>query len=260
VYRLAPRGDESFLLGGWSFGFNAFRYACPILLGTPPPFGPRCGTPFVSDVPLMNEAPRVMLAGRTADFPTGPVILRVHRHDERAAGCAPDARDACEAMAVIEDVVWTGDAWTESEPLSPIEALGVLITADANLTVATLRAMPQPRPPAPSSGPFERPFPHPTCRAPFPALAWSITGSRLTSVLVFPSTAAREANDQDFTASGYRGVGSDGTTCFTITDSLFAHEWVAVDNVMVAIDINVDGPTPAQAAFIHDVRTALEGP
>jgi hypothetical protein len=64
---------------------------------------------------------------------------------------------------------------------------------------------------------------------------------------------AREAAQPRFHASGLEGGG-----CWIITDSLFAHEWVAVDNVMVAVNINVDGANGEQAALVEAVREVLE--
>jgi hypothetical protein len=40
----------------------------------------------------------------------------------------------------------------------------------------------------------------------------------------------------------------------------FRREWVAVDNVMVAVRVSDEATTPAQAAMLDAVREALEGP
>jgi hypothetical protein len=39
-----PANGASFLLGGWSFDFGAIAWSCLPMVGSPPPFGPRCGT------------------------------------------------------------------------------------------------------------------------------------------------------------------------------------------------------------------------
>jgi hypothetical protein len=252
VERRAPVGDAPFLVGGWTYDFQAVFYSCAIILGTPPPFGPHCGNPFLADTALVfGEGPRVMLAGWTSELGGGPFVVRVHRHDAQAAGCEPELREACESMAVVEGVVWAGDEVTTAEPFSPIAVFDRLIGADPNLYQANLTAVPGTIVyPDDVIGTQPRPF---ACPPPVPDLAWSVEGSGLTMVLVFPTTAAREATDQDFTATGYRGDG-----CFVTTDSTFMHEWIAVANVMVAVQIDVDGATPAQAKLVDDVRASLE--
>lgn len=272
-----PVTDQPFLLGGWSFDFSAIAYSCPAQIGTPPPFGPRCGTPFLADQPLMNDAPRVLLDGWTAAIPAGAVILQVHRDDARAALCADD--QMCRQIAVIEKVVWTGDALMATAPRTATDTFMRLIEADANLPQATLTPVGMVVPVAPGGIPGFTPNFHPgtrpaplatvdtrtgyfgaQCQPPYPAQAWTLNPAGIWSVLVFPTTAAREAVDQDFLASGFIGTSTGGGTCQTITDGLYLTTWVAVDNVMVAVHVNVGGPTAAQARLIDDVRGVLTSP
>ena len=254
-----PAGDVSFLLGGWSFDFGAIAWSCTPVLGSPPPFGPRCGTPFLAENPLLDELPRVMLDGWSASIPAGPVVLQVHRNDARAAFCSPDLRSACQNMAVIEAISWAGDATTAAAPLTPTVTFMRLIEADANLPQATIAAVSRSAPD--NTGPQGRPIdPAHSCVPPFPKQAWSVDGASMEFVLVFPTTAARELVDQDFTVSGFRGTSSGGLTCQTIADSFFNHEWIAVENVMVAVQANVNGQTSAQARLIAEVRKALARP
>jgi hypothetical protein len=254
IARLGPADDRPFLLGGWSFDFLGLEYSCWIAPFTPPPFGPPCGTPFLSETPLtFGEGPRVLLDDWTAYVPDGPVVLRVHRHDARATGCSTDLRDECEAMAVIEGIVWAGDDLTAAAPLTPIEAVQRLAGVVGALGQATVSPVGEQWRDRPITAP-------PPCVPPFPRMTWSVSGSGLVYILVFPSVAAREAVDQDFTASGWRGSDGDGNSCFVITDSLFNHEWIAVDNVMVAAEVSVNGATPREVSLIEAVREALEGP
>ena len=230
-----PATDQSFLLGGWSLG--SLAYACPNEIGTPPPFGPRCGTPFLAENPLMDEQQRVMLDG--PGLAAGPILVQVHRHDPRAADCDPVQQAACNAIAVIEKVVWSGDAETATGPWTPTDTFTRLAGADPNLFQAMVKrvsAVVQ-RP----SGPAGRPT-GPACVPPYPTEAWSMSGAAVSMVLVFAATAAREAVDQNFLASEFIGITSTGGTCETITDGLFATTWVAVDNVMVGVQMDPDGP------------------
>ena len=236
-----PSNDASFLLGGWSFDFSAIAYACPIQIGTPPPFGPRCGTPFLADQPLMNDAPRVLLDGWTAAIPAGAVILQVHRDDARSARCTDDLM--CRRIGVVEKIVWTGDAVTAAFPTTAPDAFTRLVEADANLPQAILTPVGLVSPtgpgvvPGPTTSPdtVARPAGLDHCRPNYPAQAWTVQGSWIGTVLVFPTTADREAVDQDFLANGFVGTTTTGASCETIIDGLGITTWVAVDNVMVGV-------------------------
>jgi hypothetical protein len=253
VDQLGPADDRSFLLGGWSFDLLAIMYLCPIIVGSPPPFGPVCGNQFLAELPLtFGDEPRVLLDGWTPDIPAGPVVLRVHVNDPLATRCAPAMREACEAMAVIEAVVWTGDDVTAAAPLTPIEAMQRLVGADPDLWQAVLTPASPGTPEFVTVEPDLQPLVR--CEPPFPVLSWSANGSAITHILVFPTPQARAGVQPKLFASGWEGTNG----CRVIFDSLFAQEWVAVDNVMVAVNMNGDGPTPAQAARIDRVREALE--
>ena len=255
-----PADDRSFLLGGWSFDFSAIVYSCAIQIGTPPPFGPRCGTPFLAQNPLMDENPRVMLDGTALG--AGPVVVQVHRYDARSAGCDAARRAGCEAMAVIEKVVWTGDAVTEAAPRTATDTFMRLIGADPNLPQATITAVGSivrvapGGPPPPSASPDTRRHPFTgDCRPHYPAQAWTVDGSWIGTVMVFPTTAAREAVDGDFLASGFIGTSTAGSSCQVTTDGLFLTRWVAVDNVMVGVRVPVSSTAPEVRS--DAVRAAL---
>lgn len=250
----APGDDSSFLVGGWSFDFGAIVSACALIVGPPAPYGPRCGTPFLAETPTYGEEDRVLLLHWTNAIPAGPVVLRVHRHDQRAETCAPDARDGCESMAVIEAVVWTGDDVTAALPITAIQAVNRLVSADPSFASANLSTI---------EGVAEVTYPAPIqpCVAPYPLLTWTVSGSKIDTLLVFPSVAAREAVDQDFRASGFVGTSSEGAiSCLAIFDAAFSHTWVSGENVMVAIQTGIDGATPAEASLIKALRAALNGP
>lgn len=250
VSRSAPGDDSSFLLGGWVSDFSLITIACPLIGRGPPEFGPRCGTPYVAETPTPTDANRILLSQWTAKIPAGPVVLRVHRHDRRSETCSPEARDGCESMAVIEAVAWTSDDVTAALPITAIHAVNRLVSADPSFANADL-----------STFGARGPEPFRSCVAPHPNLAWAVAGSEIDSLLVFPSTAAREAVDQDFNASGFVGTSSEGaSSCVAIFDAAFSHTWVSGENVMVAVQTNVDGPTPLQAALIKAVREAFNGP
>jgi hypothetical protein len=247
--------DRPFLLGGWSRDFSHIIPSCALQVGTPPPFGVRCGNPFLSEDPLGGQVAPVFLVGWTPDIGAGPVVVRVHRHDPMAATCEPARRGTCDAMAVIEDVVWTGDEMTATAPLVPIDVFARLAAIDPDLSRAILTPIGQVPPISISVPTFAPPSGVtwsglPRCDSPIPMMTWFIAGSRVSYVVVFPSNRQREAAEPSLQASRFG--------CFVILDALHAREWVAVDNVMIAVNVDHEGPTPAQAAFVEEVREALE--
>jgi hypothetical protein len=191
-------------------------------------------------------------------MPAGPVVVKVHRHDDRAELCGAADREACEAMAVIEDVVWTGDAVTATVPLTPIEVFDGLSSVVPDLSDAVLTAVGRiPPSMAPSAAPTETlvPLPSdvhfsgglpPSCELPLPTMSWSVSGARISHVAVFPSTAAREALDR-----------TQNCLVLIIPDALFVDAWVRVDNAMVAVNVSPGGRTQAEADLIDDIQAAL---
>ena len=260
--QLGPGDDRSFLLGGWVFDFRDITPSCALRID-PVAFGPRCMSPYLSDLP--TRIPSVFIERWPYLIGGGPVVLRVHRHDAEAATCTPARRQACELTAVVEDVLWNGDDVTAAAPFSAIAAFDRLKGADPNFGTAALTPVPhlpdghtspQPSPRLGGLGGLLQP-----CGPPFPQLGWIIVGSGVSYVLVFPTSAARDREDENFLASGWRGRSPDGLTlCQTITDAAFNHEWIAVENVLVAVQVDVDGATPEQAKLVSDVRESLESP
>lgn len=129
VYRVAAQSDWETLSG--SFLLGAYAVDAPIPCAPPVPSTqpqsspeaeliPQCGV--VALVPLATDnseyffglAPRGL--GVLTGWLNGPgVVMRVHTHDPRAAGCSADQKSACEAALVLEAVVW---------PVVPIEIVG----------------------------------------------------------------------------------------------------------------------------------------
>ena len=256
----APMDDTSFLLGAWTVDWSGITVSCGISIETPPPIGPmRCNTRWLSDGPANHGHSPLFLDGWPT-MPAGPVVVRVHRHDPRAQQCGPTLRDGCEATAVIEEVVWTGDDVTAAAPLGPVTVFARLSGADPTLSGAAITPVGRPLPePLPSMTPPPRGSGEPprlsgqlprACELPRPPLSWSIAGASISYVAIFPSTAAREALDR-----------TQGCFMIVPVDALFAHERIRVDNVVVEVLVDPNGgPTPAQAALIEAIRQTLEGP
>ena len=120
-----------FLVGGW-FEYRS-EWECSGGIGPrasiPPALHTRCG----GRAGAGSSAPwgwtwsggtlRVAWNGHSLPGRLGPSIVRVHTHDPSAAECSPQVRAECESILVVDDVLWTGDAWTAASPLSVAEAV-----------------------------------------------------------------------------------------------------------------------------------------
>jgi hypothetical protein len=250
---LAPADVAPFLLGAWTIDWTGIVSSCGLQSGTPPPFGPRrCNTRWLSDGPAHSP---LLFLDSWPSMPAGPVVVKVHRHDDRAELCGAADREACEAMAVIEDVAWTSDQVTAAAPIGAVSAVGRALSGE-RLQDVTLEAGLPPDPGVPAGAASEPDISWPVvpCEPQAPALSWTVLGGAVSHILVFPTTAAREAVDQSFLPTGW--IGADG--CQTLADSMHSSEWIAVENVMVSLLVDVDGPTAEQAALAEAIRVALE--
>ena len=216
-----PAG-ESFLIGGW--GMPTY-YACPAipLEGS---HGSCAGGSDFADTPVGGGKIRAIPA-----LPTGPVVVRAH------TPLPEDCPSGCPAvhLLIVEEIVWRGDEFTAASPRS---ILGVATALDLGELTASHAAV--------------------ECDPGFPSVRW-IASDRtdIGLILVFPSTAAREAIDQNYRADGYWGTDRTGAPCATIIDAASAWRWVAVDNVMVQVMGTVGGTPAALDQVAKDIETRL---
>lgn len=256
---LAPADDTPFLLGAWTVDWTGITMSCVPMQGTPPPFGPmRCNTRWLTDAPA-NHGDSPLFLDSWPSMPAGPVVVRMHRHDERADLCEETYRNGCVALAVIDAVVWTGDEVTAATPIGPVDAIrrlqGALQGSLGELSIPRWRQQPR-IDTQPSAAPED-------CLPPYPTLSWSIRNEAplfpIHTILVFPTVAARELVDQDLHTSGFSGKTESGQLCRVLADELYETEWVAVENVMVGVNY-VDGASnPALPLLRKTIREALEG-
>ncbi|MCI0581608.1 MAG: hypothetical protein L0227_01730 [Chloroflexi bacterium] len=256
---LAPTDDTPFLVGAWTIDWKDVRMSCLPVPGTPPPFLPRCNVRWLSDAPA-NRGDAVLGLYSWTPLSAGPVVVKVHRHDDRAGLCDAATREACEALAVVEDTQWTGDVVTAAEPISPVEAIQRLEGALPGSIREISMLWGPAGPPRPGLGLGEAIG---QCLPPYPQLSWTVWGaSSIRSILVFPSVAARERVDQDLTPTGFNGPTETGEDCSirVIYDfTPYETEWIAVENVMVAIDVEVGVSDPGLPLLRKAISEALEG-
>ena len=229
------RGSDSVLLAGWHW--RPIRY-CSITVNGERPFFDPCAWTALSATPVRKRA--VDLVAGDVAVPNGPVILRGHRSDPRSVECPDAERARCEAAFVVDEVVWAGDEWTETDPLSVDEVTQLLAEASV---VETLTPVP-------------RGEPDPDCHPDAPPMTWQGSGGPVGRVLVFASTAERERvgpiNDY-----GYMGRTSEGGTCGVGLDGLPAARWIERENVVVEVPYLVSEPEGDVDARFEEVIAAL---
>jgi hypothetical protein len=228
------RDDEPFFVAGWLHDPLAGQPApCPASLSF---LVPTCGGIQLADTP----------GGQPADldlaFPTnlepapsdGPVILRVHAQDRRAALCPSALRIACRRALVVEAVVWTGDDWTATRPL---DILTVLFRLGAGQTGAVTALDAQPAACIPA-------LPHETYLG--------APGMTVGRIAVFPTTTDRERFVAAASAGWIAGTQPDGAPCRSPIAE--ASSWVSVDNAAV----EVREPDGATITLIERAVLSLE--
>jgi hypothetical protein len=255
---VAPADDSPFLLGAWTIDWNGVTMSCLPVPGTPPPFGPtRCNSRWLTEGPA-NHGDSIGLESWPT-IPAGPVVVRIHRHDERAELCEGTYREGCETLAVIEAVVWTGDEATAAAPIGPVDAIlrlqGALQGSLGELSIPRWRQQPR-IDTQPSAAPED-------CLPPYPTLSWLIWHEApldpIHTILVFPNVAARERVDQDLHTSGLSGKTASGQLCRVLTDGPSETDWIAVANVMVGVSYEDSHSNPALPLLRISIQEALEG-
>jgi hypothetical protein len=173
-----------FLIGGW------FDDGTTLLCtGGPPPdpsplFDRGCGS---GPVPPSAALPPLYWNGQRLPDGRSIAVLRVHTHDPLAAGCKPENRALCDAVPVVDAVLWTGDEGSTTAPFTVQDAMTWVGSVDAketrtvgpNTTMQLQRQL------------FVTPR---TCPSPWPNAVFELHGDpRFGLIAVYPSTAERES-------------------------------------------------------------------
>lgn len=213
-----------FLVGGW-FGDGSMSVCTGGVGRDPSPLLSGCATVVGGDSPFggayLWPGPQGQLYWDDQHLSNnqGPAIVQVHTHDSRAAACRPDSQAECQAVLVVDHVLWSGDAWTRAVPLSVSDAIrrlgSVNILEDfpigTNATGVAQR--------------FIFPTPHlAACPAPWPREVYDLHGDpRFGLVAIFPDVASRQA--------------AEATSLVCLPDDRIVRPtpaaWVAVQNVLV---------------------------
>jgi hypothetical protein len=201
VHAQATTDATPFLIGGW-FTDGSGNVCGGGVGGDPSPLLNGCGTVIGGDGPWnANTFPgpqgRMYWDGHQLPNGLGPSIVKVHTHDPRSADCLPETQAQCLAIVVVDDVLWTGDDWTNAAPISAAQAvqrLGQLQIAESvpqpgNGTLGVGRYL------------FATP-PATTCTSPWPHDVFELHGDpRFGLVAIFADEAQRVATQAKLDAS-----------------------------------------------------------
>jgi hypothetical protein len=115
--------DTPFLVGVWldrPFGFfNCPKDGCHFRY-----VSADAGGQLVSDS-------IVTLRFYTGGFATGPAIMRAHVHDTRITGC--QSQESCDQTIVVDDIIWTGDPYTDPWPFSAENVVAAVRSIDPGM-------------------------------------------------------------------------------------------------------------------------------
>jgi len=169
----------------------------------------------------------------------GPSIVKVHTHDPRSAACLADNLATCQAILVVDDVVWTGDAWTNATPMSVAQAARRL----AAFTISTNVPM------APSGTlvvqrhVFMTPRAE-ACPGPWPHEVFELHGDpQVGLVAIFPDEAARSKAQETLNPAA-PGCATDPRIIRPAAAS-----WVGTQNILVLV-YGADVGSALQAALV----------
>jgi hypothetical protein len=207
--RLASDGRTgSVLVGGW------FQPTAPAVSGcSPQGFEPWCSEETAADTPaLLGRAQSATVSGMPAV--TGPAIVQA----TVAAACStnqpPSIDTYCDFRLAVDQVVWQGDAYTDTAPI----AVGPLISVI-------------------SSTMWFDPIPYqarPSCHVTRPAQSYTTYSyGDVEMVFVFPTTGDREAHGAETIAS--RPDDQTGSRCAPVPPLTGSSGWISQDNVLIRV-------------------------
>lgn len=247
--------DAPFLVGVWLDVYTGPR-SCPIDMATSPPGSwlHGCGTGVVPSDEAGSGASVLGAGGLTFRFASGlssgPAVLRVHVHDQRAAECGSDAA-ACDRMIVADTAVWAGDALTAPGPRTVAEVRSAIHQTDPSISLKLL-----------GDGDMrtEAGLADAETLSPDPV---GEADRQLAGVYIFPSVAALRRALSDVTA-GVKGSlmpaawhwSSNGTSEGGKSYSLTAR-WLVIENVALSVE-TLAVPSPADGAYLQRLADALQ--
>jgi hypothetical protein len=255
--RQAASDDTPFLTGVW-LDIPTGVFHCPIGLGPDPSapdswiFSGGCQFNYVSGeagaLPTTQNGVATFRFFKGA-LATGPAIMRVHLHDARASQCGSQA-STCDAMIVVDDIVWTGDAQTAPHPLT----VDQVIAATRSVSAASdLRAS--------SATDY-------SCGARLqdgltlcpPLVTGSSYASQIAGAVVLPSSAALARALPDV-KPGVDGALSAAVLRFE-SGALgsWDYRWLVVDNVAVLVRTTPGTPSQSDIDLLNRLQAALKAP
>lgn len=239
----AASSDAPFLVGVWLDVYTGAR-SCLI---------DRCP----SGIEVSDEAGSgvsVLQDGNTdygfaAGLATGPAVLQVHVDDPRVSPC-PSASVACDRLIVVDKAVWTGDSFTDPQPLTIAAVIAAIHGLDPTVSLTRIgdgdmRTEPgltdaqglTPNSPLPASDQLAGVYVMPSVAAMHRALPGMVPGT----------SGAEQPSAVRYTESGT----AEGGHMYAV-----AARWLVVENVAFSVFTSEVRPA-ADRAFLDRIVAAL---
>jgi|GEM_PF-2841119 hypothetical protein len=255
--RLTAKDDTPFLVGAWLDVITGPMW-CPSI-----PYDPSAPDSWASNVcspeTVSAEAGGPYGIGEEASFEfteghpsTGPAILRVHVHDPRASECGTQ-RALCDSMLVVESVVWSGDSYTDPEPLTVAD----VITAASSVQPSTSLVIAGPMSPFYDLRLFGALRLTSSNPAQTPPSDMQIAGAYLMPSVeamqrALPSVQPGAAGALLPTAFRMATGGSEPGSSYSLV-----YRWLVVDNVALSVEMLPDA-SAADRAWLGSLEAALK--
>jgi hypothetical protein len=255
--RLTAKDDTPFLVAAWLDVITGPMF-CPNM-----PVDPSAPDSWASDVctgeTVSAEAGGPYSIGQEASFrfiqsypSTGPAILRVHVHDPRAVQCGTQ-RAICDAMLVVESVVWSGDSYTAPEPLTVADVIAAASSVQPSTSLVIA---------GPMSPYYDERLPGalrltPSNPAQTPPSDMQIAGAYLMPSVeamqrALPSVQPGAAGALLPTAYRIGTAGSGPGYSYSLV-----YRWLVVDNVALSVEMLPDA-SAADRAWLGNLEAALK--
>jgi hypothetical protein len=177
----------------------------------------------------------------TGKLQTGPAILRVHLHDSRATQCGT-VRTVCGDMIVVEDVLWTGDVYTDPRPFTVADAIAAARSVSPANSLSPLSN---------TNWGYDAPLPGAialTCGA-IVTNDQTVRGADVFSSAEAMHRALPEVQE------GAAGALLDSAKNLYGSNGLWGR-WLVVDNVAFSVNVNIE-PSGSDRAWLVSLEAGL---
>jgi hypothetical protein len=240
----AADSDAPFLVGVWLDVYtgprSCFADRCPSGIAVSDEAG--SGTSVLQDGNMAYQF--------ATGLATGPAVLQVHVDDPRVSPC-PSATVACDRLIVVDKAIWTGDSFTDPQPLTVAAVVAAIHRLDPAVSLTLIGDGDMRTEPGLTDA--QGLAPNSTLPAP----------DQLAGVYVMPSVAAMR-RALPGVVPGSSGTAQPSALRYTTNGEAeggykfaVAGRWLVVENVAFSV-LTSEAMSSADKAFLDRLVAALE--